>query len=183
MVHWTPVIIYTLFIFIITPFLPKAIRFASTYWPGESVAYFVLGVEVIIAILLMILSGWLFIFHRPKFLRFLSGSGSILTAAFAIYQFLPNLYEFTHLPEYAVLGFLMIRTLRGKTERPYLYAFFYTTLIGSVDELYQGFLPSRSLIWYDVILNAMGGVLGLLIFWGFEKDSTGSCEDAKMDRK
>ena len=168
-ISWILVIVYTLFLFIVTPFLSDLIRFVSKYWSSASVAHFVLVVEIMISILLLSMSGWLFIFKRSKFIPFLISTSSILTITFIIYQFLPNPYEFTHLPEYCVLEFLLINAIGKNTKNPYLRSLLYTVLIGTVDELYQGILPNRSCTWYDIILNAMGGILGLLIFWGIQK--------------
>ena len=164
------VIFYTLFLFIITPFLPNIIQFASKYWPRASVAHFVLIIEIMIAFLLLIMSGWLFISYRSKFFPFLIGVSAIFIINFIIYQFLPNPYEYTHLPEYAILGFLLAKALIKNTKDPYLKSFLYATFIGIFDELYQGILPNRSFAWYDIILNAMGSVVGLLVFWGTQKN-------------
>ncbi|MDL1971602.1 MAG: hypothetical protein LWW94_11710 [Candidatus Desulfofervidaceae bacterium] len=100
------------------------IHFASKYWSSASVAHFVLVVEIMISTLLLGMSGWLFIFRRSKFTPFLIGTGFILMATFIIYQFLPNPYEFTHLPEYGVLGFLLINAVSRSEKSPYLRAFF-----------------------------------------------------------
>jgi glycopeptide antibiotics resistance protein len=45
----------------------------------------------------------------------------------------------------------------------------FTTALGTVDELYQGLLVGRSFIWYDILLNGLGGVLGLMIIWGMSR--------------
>ena len=163
------VIVYTFFLFIITPYLPNLIRFTSQYWSSTSVTHFVLMVEITIAVFLFGFSGWIFVFHRSKFFLFFIGISSIFIITFIIYQFLPNPYEFTHLPEYGVLGFLLIKAVSKSAKSPYLQSFLYAVLIGTVDELYQGILPNRSCTWYDITLNAMGSILGLLIFWGFQK--------------
>jgi len=44
-----------------------------------------------------------------------------------------------------------------------------TGLIGTADEIYQYFLPNRYFTLYDIFLNILGGILGLLIFWGIKK--------------
>jgi hypothetical protein len=44
-----------------------------------------------------------------------------------------------------------------------------TGVIGVVDEIYQYFLPSRFITLYDIFLNILGGILGLLVFWGTKR--------------
>ena len=42
-------------------------------------------------------------------------------------------------------------------------------MIGMGDEIYQHFLPGRFFTWYDVFLNFVGGILGLIVYWGLKK--------------
>lgn len=183
-------------ILVATPYLTSLIRWASSKWPGVSVSRFVLGVEISMGILLIVLVGGVFFYNRAKFLRFmLITGGSIATASF-FYRVVPNPYELTHLPEYAILSILMVRAIKmgegtntvqctgrhystflrlRQTERSganllYFQSAVFTTALGTVDELYQGLLPSRSFIWYDILLNGLGGVLGLAIVWGISRE-------------
>jgi VanZ family protein len=48
----------------------------------------------------------------------------------------------------------------------YLYSVSLTGAIGTIDEIYQHFLPRRYCTIYDIFLNILGGILGLLVFWG-----------------
>jgi len=45
-----------------------------------------------------------------------------------------------------------------------------TGVLGTIDELYQGILPLRYFTWYDILLNGLGGLLGLTIFWGANRE-------------
>jgi len=47
----------------------------------------------------------------------------------------------------------------------YIFSGLITGVIGITDEVYQYFLPRRFFTWYDVLLNILGGILGLLIYW------------------
>jgi len=171
--RWLAVFIYTTGIFVVTPLLPDLIRAASSRWSSRGVSHFVLNVELFLAALVLVFSISLFFFRKNKsFLLFLSLSG-IFFLSFFIYQHLPNPYEFTHLPEYAILSVLVIRALDRKkskmsriTRNSYLFSGFIAALIGTADEIYQYFLPNRFFTWYDVFLNSLGGILGLLVFWG-----------------
>ena len=106
--------------------------------------------------------------------------------SFILYQFLPNPYEFTHLPEYAVLSMLIIWAL-DKAKRKgaglvkekklklaiiknsYFMSISIAGIVGTVDEIYQHFLPRRFFTIYDIFLNILGGILGVLIFWGIKR--------------
>ena len=76
------------------------------------------------------------------------------------YLIIPSPYELTHLPEYAILGALVLHALKGDmegsekvAERPlYFRSAVITGVVGTIDELYQGLLPLRYFAWYDVLL-------------------------------
>ena len=138
------------------------------------------------ALLILILAVWYLIHRRRKSALFLVSVGGIFLLSFIIYQFIPNPYEFTHLPEYAILSILIIWALdKEKLKRtdakkeknirltisknPYFLSAFITGIIGSADEIYQYFLPNRYFTWYDIFLNILGGILGLLVFWGIKR--------------
>ena len=113
-------------------------------------------------------------------MRFILIAGGVIGASFLFYLVIPNPYEITHLPEYAImsiLAFLALRELEGKRKEKvnenliFFKAALFTVVLGTIDELYQGVLPLRSFIWYDIFLNGLGGVLGLTLFWGITKES------------
>ncbi len=183
---WTVVFFYTVAIFIVTPYLPQLISIASSRWAGSSVSRFVLVVEIALALLISILAVRFLIQKKKKSALFLVSTGGIFLLSFLIYQFIPNPYEFTHLPEYAILSILIMRALGkeklkstdAKEEKDtwitmsknlYFLSAMLTGLIGTVDEIYQYFLPNRYFTLYDIFLNVLGGILGLLIFWGIKR--------------
>ena len=112
-----------------------------------------------------------FLFYkRKKSVLFLISIGGIFLLSFIIYQFLPNPYEFTHLPEYAILSILIVRALDKEKrsnfiKNSYFLSGLITGIIGTGDEVYQYFLPKRFFTWYDIALNILGGILGILIYW------------------
>ncbi len=114
---WTVVFFYTVGIFVVTPYLPQLIRVASSQWSSSSVSRFVLGVEIAIALIVLTLAVGFLIQKKKKSALFLISVGSIFLLSFLIYQFIPNPYEFTHLPEYAILSMLIIRALDKKKTR------------------------------------------------------------------
>ena len=177
--RWLPPILYTAGIIIVTPFLPDLIRGASSRWSSPGVSCFVLKVEIFLAAFVLAFSIFLFFFRKSKSVFLILSLSSIFLLSFFIYQYLPNPYEFTHLPEYAILSLLVIRALDEKhskmgriTTNSYLLSGFITSVIGTGDEIYQHFLPNRFFTWYDIFLNCLGGILGLLVFWGAKGQSS-----------
>ena len=183
---WTVVFFYTIAIFVITPYLPQWIRVASSRWSSSSVSRFVLVVEIALALLISILAVGSLIQKKKKSVLFLISMGGIFLLSFLIYKLIPNPYEFTHLPEYAILSMLLVWALGNKkvmrtstkkekklrltiSKNPYFLSAMITGLIGTVDEIYQYFLPNRYFTWYDILLNILGGILGLLIFWRIKR--------------
>ena len=57
-----------------------------------------------------------------------------------------------------------------KSNRVYLRSGVITGAFGTIDELYQGILPLRYFAWHDILLNGLGGLLGLTIFWGISRE-------------
>jgi hypothetical protein len=204
---------YLLILLVATPYLPLLIRWASSKWQAGSISGFVLGVEIFIGALLIFLVGCVFFFNRQKFPSFVFIMGGIITSAILFYLIIPNPYELTHLPEYAILSILIIQAIKeqkGKgKEKPsdtYIYpvrrisssdqrwykreswvwnrfkifpkisnrVYFrsgaVTGALGAVDEIYQGLLHLRYFTWYDILLNVIGSLLGLIIFWGVERE-------------
>ena len=73
--------------------------------------------------------------------------------------------EQVHLLEYGLIGILSHRAVRHHTPEPgcTLLAVLVTLNIGLLDELVQGILPSRFYDTKDVLTNAAGGLLGVLM--------------------
>ena len=111
---WSIVCVYTIGLFTVTPYLPSLIRAATSRWTSSEVSRFVLVVEIVLALLILILAVGYLIHRRKKSALFLVSVGGIFLLSFIIYQFIPNPYEFTHLPEYAILSILIVWTLDKK---------------------------------------------------------------------
>jgi len=72
--------------------------------------------------------------------------------------------ERVHTLEYGLLGYISYRAVRGKNAlKSYTFAVLITAIIGNVDELIQFFLPNRYYDPRDAIVNALCGLLGILI--------------------
>ena len=181
--NWIPVGFYSICIFVATPFLPDLIRTTTSRWSYSSVSRFVLYVEILIGLGILALGIRLLLSakNKKKAIIFLVSVSMILFCGFILYRFLFNPYEMTHFPEYGVLGILVMRALwpnkyrySGKQKKvsiiqnSYFYGGLITGLIGTAEEIYQHFLPNRFFNWYDIVLNVVGGILGLLIFWAMK---------------
>ena len=78
-----------------------------------------------------------------------------------------------HLSEYAVLAILLHRTLNPATTNPTSawrwsqvgWALFLTALYACTDEFHQAFVPSRQASVWDVLIDTVGGGIGLAAWW------------------
>jgi len=96
----------------------------------------------------------------------------------AIRQIVYTVRKTAHVTEYAILALLFWRALRGmavaeaEKPRPWrwsqaLLALGVATLYAASDEIHQYFVPSREARFGDVMLDATGAALGLLVIWAF----------------
>ena len=69
--------------------------------------------------------------------------------------------ERLHFLEYGLLGFLFVKAFNSTSVRTLTFSALLVTLVGSIDELIQGFLPNRVGDLRDVLMNAVGGLLGI----------------------
>lgn len=84
---------------------------------------------------------------------------------------IPHPEEKIHFIEYGILAYLVFRALmldHGKWEA-YAGAFALTAALGWVDEGIQHLLPNRYYQTSDVVLNAVSGLLGLLLVYVFQR--------------
>jgi len=72
-----------------------------------------------------------------------------------------------HLTEYGILSALTFRALRGEkrswTARWAIGAVVFATVIASIDEIHQTFVPSRTGTWHDVALDAAGAAIAQIL--------------------
>jgi hypothetical protein len=176
--RWIAVYVYLLSVLVATPYLPLLIKWASSRWQPFSVSRFVLDVEISIGVLLLISGGAVFFFNVRKFPSFILMIIGFIALASLSYFIKPNAYELTHVPQYAILGVLLLHALKRRdgekgrkaSEGPFYFrSAMITGVAGTADELYQGILPLRYFAWYDVALNVLGGLLGLAVFWAFSR--------------
>jgi len=176
--RWLVVYGYLVVLLIATPTLPLVINWARARWQSESVAGFVLGVEIVIGVALILLAGAIFFLNRRRFVWSIFLIGAVVAASGLFFFLNPNPYELTHVPEYALLSLLIMGAMREKEAKTgntihglalYVRTAVIIMALGAVDELYQGALPQRYFNVYDIFLNTAGGILGLTIFWGLKR--------------
>ena len=96
----------------------------------------------------------------PGVRRALVGLAAVIAIAQAL--IVVNGIEAIHYPQYALMAWLLVRTGMG-LERSWLTA----TALGAVDEIWQWQTLPRAvpgyLDWNDILLNAVGAALGVLI--------------------
>ncbi len=173
--RWLFVYGYLVILIIATPYLPLVINLARKRWQAGSVSNFVLAIEIAIAVLLLFLAVVIYFVNRRKFLPFTLILLGLIAFCYLFYLSNPNPYELTHLPEYAIISILFNNAIRasdrgGNKNYLFIRSGLITLILGAVDELYQGLLPLRFFRGYDIMLNALGGILGLTVFWGIKQD-------------
>lgn len=78
--------------------------------------------------------------------------------------------KIAHIIEYALLGILFYRALKGygiKSSDAIIGAIVLTLVYGFTDEFHQMFTPGREPKIRDVIIDTVGGALGVLSVWHF----------------
>jgi VanZ family protein len=78
-----------------------------------------------------------------------------------------------HLTEYAILGVLVWRALRKPAKndpRPWSWPTAWAAIAGGTayaasDEFHQRFVPQREPTFRDVVIDVIGGMLGLMVVW------------------
>ena len=91
----------------------------------------------------------------------------ISTATVASIQLLVR--KCAHLAEYAILAALLYRAFRQGQDnfrRGAVLALVVATIYASLDEFHQSFVPLRTGSPYDVAIDVVGALAGVLIYWG-----------------
>jgi hypothetical protein len=103
-----------------------------------------------------------------KYLLFLIPCGVI---AFLIMRLEPNPNKHIHIPEYVVMAWLLFAVLSRdyKGKGIFILTFIYTSLLGVVDELEQGIIPSRFYGLSDMLVNCASAAIGVFTIMGLKK--------------
>lgn len=82
---------------------------------------------------------------------------------------LNNFDKYLHFIVYALLGMLIFRaftTISKKINIIFIFiiSVFVSTLIGTTDEIFQLFTPTRTLDCRDILFDFLGSIFGIIIF-------------------
>ncbi|HZE12202.1 MAG TPA: VanZ family protein [Chthoniobacterales bacterium] len=77
-----------------------------------------------------------------------------------------------HLCEYAILAGLLYRALRPGIQRAAIGAFVVAAIYAAVDEFHQSFVASRTGTPWDVLIDCVGAIAGL-VFYGLARKRNG----------
>jgi hypothetical protein len=110
-----------------------------------------------------------------KDLLFLIPCGVI---AFLIMILEPNPNKHIHIPEYALMAWLLFAALSRdyKGSGILLLVFIYASMLGVVDELEQGINPARFYGWSDMLVNTSSALIGVLTILGLKKRAAAGWE-------
>src|SRR5256714_8122401 len=70
-----------------------------------------------------------------------------------------------HLTEYAILTALLCRALRQHRQRVFGIAFILAAIYAALDEFHQSLVASRTGSPWDVAIDCIGALAGLLLYW------------------
>ena len=161
---WILIIIYVIFIYVSLPFFPIFITTLRGFISKELLNLISLSLTISF---FLILSVWIYKkkYETKKFLLIISPLLLLTYLSISLDVWVERI----HFVEYAFLGLLISRTVKVIHLRVFIYQGFLVTLIGSVDEIIQWFLPNRVGDMRDVFMNSFGGLsgvwLGRFLFW------------------
>ena len=137
---WLILVSYTLLIFVTLPWVRQVWDFV-----GDRNGTIILAIAYTASVGIH--------YFRNRSLLFI---GIICAAIFAVYKLIPLPIERIHLIEYGIMGWLAYKVLGKK-------GFIYIFVVGILDEVIQGILPSRVFDMHDIYMNLFGGTLGVII--------------------
>lgn len=128
---------------------------------GEALVVSVIGAVMLLLVAALI--AFLVRNHVPPVK--VAGSLVIVTLASYCVWRIPLAVERVHILQYALLGWFALRDLkpRGTTFRMSIMAFIVCLAVGIVDELIQWVLPYRVFDLKDIVMNGIGGLVGILL--------------------
>lgn len=107
-----------------------------------------------------------------------SNSSLAVTNSFLHFFPIPTVYTYmletiirksAHVVAFAILTFLIFQSLRPYTKKVYRYSFLLSFLYACTDEIHQYFIPGRSALVTDVLIDSIGIIIALLILYYFYK--------------
>jgi VanZ family protein len=87
-----------------------------------------------------------------------------------------------HLTEYAILAALLLRAFRQhqpRVARALAMSFFIASVYAALDEFHQSYVASRTGSPWDVLIDCIGALAGLVIYWTLSRNRKSKIEDRK----
>ena len=161
---WVFVIVYVLFIYSTLYVMRDILNFLKiTLGKGfDALVYGIFGLLFFVGIGFLLRSSqgaaWVHIKRATWYIVFF-----VIIGVIAIHLKIPE--ERIHLVEYGILSFFVYRALRFDFSGFILFFLTFVTVsgFGFFDEVIQGILPNRYFGWRDVLLNAIGGIMGIAL--------------------
>jgi len=153
---WIMIGIYIILIYLTLPLMRIVVNTLKDFLGLEIYKIFVdvvLFSAGITAIFLTVRKGW------NTFLYMLIPIG--ILGVISLFVSIPD--EKIHFVQYGLLGALVVLALPDLSWLNLLFAFFFVSLVGTIDEGIQWLLPNRFGDWRDVSFNIIGGIFGLWI--------------------
>ncbi|WP_457638822.1 VanZ family protein [Persephonella sp.] len=146
-------VIYILIIYLTLPIGRYVVNFLYANFGKENLS-------ILINILLVVLLGILFYLFRGRLRKLLIILPFIVAVIFIS---LDRPEERAHFIQYGILGIMAFKLFGVYSFKGLIMSVFFVFVVGAVDELIQWFLPSRVGDIKDVLLNFIGGILGICI--------------------
>jgi len=91
-----------------------------------------------------------------------------------------------HIVEFALLGLLLsfgfFMSLKSSLKVKAVLTFCSGILLGGLDEFHQYFIPRRSVEFFDVFTDAIGILIGLLLYYYFSRSAKGKAFVEKLSK-
>jgi VanZ family protein len=91
-----------------------------------------------------------------------------------------------HIVEFVLLGILLSFGYFMSLKSPLMVRVVLTIcsgiLLGGLDEFHQSFIPSRSFEFFDIIADAIGILIGLLLYYYFSRSAKGKIFAEKLSK-
>ena len=161
---WILIIFYVIFIYVSLPFFPAFITTLRGFISKELLNLISLALTILF---FLILSLWIYKkkYNSRQFLLIISPLVLLTYLSLSLDVWVERI----HFVEYAFLGLLISRAVNVTNLQSIIFTGCLVTLIGTVDEIIQWFLPNRFGDMRDVFMNSVGGLSGLwlgrFLFW------------------
>ncbi len=156
---WAVVVLYVVFIYASLPVTRYLVEYIYRTFGRTPVGVLVTTGLVVVAMVLAmgILNSRAPLSSRATALVLLA-TGGLLSLKVGLPE------EKIHFIEYGLLGYILLRAT-STWARPVAASFIMVSIVGSIDEAIQWALPNRVGDLKDIVLNTLGGAIGINVAW------------------